>query len=234
MQLLVGLLLLLPGLLAAQSLSEFSAPRPLEAGDTLIIGFLGSWERWDDDHRSVRRLALAMRARGMPHVYVETAANRNRKVVLQLIRDAFDRDRSGDLDSKERAGARIILYGQSFGGAAVVKLARELDRFGVPVLLTVQIDSVGRGDGLIPPNVAAAVNFYQRDRFTIRGQSTLRAEDPSRTRILGNFRYSYRGVDIDFADEAWRELGGSHAKMERDPELWTRVERYLIDAVHSK
>jgi hypothetical protein len=47
-----------------------------------------------------------------------------------MIRRAFDRNRDGQLDAQERAGVRLILYGQSFGGAAAVKLARELERMG--------------------------------------------------------------------------------------------------------
>ena len=38
----------------------------------------------------------------------------------------FDRDQDGSLDPAERASARIVIYGLSFGGAATVKLARDL------------------------------------------------------------------------------------------------------------
>jgi thioesterase domain-containing protein len=69
------------------------------------------------------------------------------------------------------------LYGQSFGGAAVVKLARQLDKLGVPVLLTVQIDSVGRGDARIPPNVARAASLFQRNGVLISGEAPIVAED---------------------------------------------------------
>ena len=47
----------------------------------------------------------------------------------------------------------LVMYGQSFGGAAVVKLARQLQAMSLPVLLTIQIDSVGRDDSVIPQNV---------------------------------------------------------------------------------
>jgi hypothetical protein len=86
----------------------------------------------------------------------------------------------------------LILYGQSFGGAAVVKLARELEVMGVPVLLTVQVDSVGRGDGIIPANVARAANLFQRNGLFIRGEPKIRAQDPSRTTIIGNNAISAR------------------------------------------
>jgi len=39
------------------------------------------------------------------------------------------------------------------------------EKDGIPVLLTVQVDSVSKGqdDKLIPANVAQAINFYQID-----------------------------------------------------------------------
>ena len=43
-------------------------------------------------------------------------------------------------------------------------LARALEKDGIPVLLTVQVDSVaklGKNDTTIPANVAQAANFYQ-------------------------------------------------------------------------
>ena len=57
----------------------------------------------------------------------------------------------------------MILYGHSLGGGSVVMLAGELKEIGVPVLLTIQVDSVGRKDRIIPSNVARAINFYQHD-----------------------------------------------------------------------
>src|SRR5205814_8841866 len=59
-------------------------------------------------------------------------------------------------------------YGQSRGGSAMVEIARELGKHGTAVLLTVQVDGVkcfGADDGVIPPNVARAANFYQPDRM---------------------------------------------------------------------
>ena len=58
----------------------------------------------------------------------------------------------------------MIVYGQSFGGAAVVKFARQMDALEIPILLTLQVDSVGIGDAVIPPNVRAAANLFQKKR----------------------------------------------------------------------
>ena len=215
---------------SAQRYQDFITPTPLGEGETLVVGFLGGRESWDNHKRGVRKLALKLRAMKLPGVHVETVRNTKRPVALALVRNAFDRNRDGRLDERERASARVIVYGQSFGGAAVVKFARELDALGVPILLTVQVDSVGRGDALIPPNVARAANLFQRDGFTIRGEREIRAADPVRTTILGNYRFTYRGKKIDLSEVSWfkRLLQRAHTKMDHDPEVWALVEKTIL------
>lgn len=217
---------------AAQRPSQFVTPTPLPAGSTLIIGFLGGYDRWDDEHRSVRRLVLKFRQNNA--VFAESIANHRRNLALKLIRRAIDSNRNGRLEPEEISNARIILFGQSWGGAAAVATARDLKKIGIPVLLTVQVDSVGIHDDLIPENVRAAVNFYQHDPFTtIHGLGRIRAADPSRTAILGNFKssYTFRSVDESGASKARQVFGGSHTKMELDPVVWNRVEQYISDAI---
>ena len=153
--------------LSAQRLSDLALPTPLPPGSTLVIGFLGGFEHWNDQHRSVRQLTLNLRNR--PGVYAESISNRHRAVALDLIRRALDTNQDGNLDAEERARARVILFGQSWGGAAAVATARDLDQLGVPVLLTVQVDSVGLHDRVIPQNVLAAANFYQHDSIDHSG-----------------------------------------------------------------
>ena len=217
---------------SSQRLSQLTTPTPLAPGSTLVIGFLGGYDRWDDEHRSVRQLVLKLRQR--PNVYAESISNHHRALALKLLRQALDTNHNNRLDPDEIANSRIILFGQSWGGAAAIALARDLQRMGIPVLLTVQIDSVGVHDDLIPSNVRAAANFYQHDPFTtIHGRSQIRAADPSRTMILGNFQSSYvfRSVDESNATKARQVFGGSHTKLELDPVVWSRVEQYISDAI---
>jgi hypothetical protein len=217
----------------AQRRSDLRVPTPIREGETLVLGFLGGREPWDNDQRGARRLALELRALGRPDLHVETLANRKRGLAVELIGAALDRDRDGRLDPGERTSARVVLYGQSFGGAAVVKLARRLHRMDVPVLLTVQVDSVGLGDAVIPPNVRTAANLYQREGWIIRGEPEIRTADPSRTRILGNFRYDYRGKHIDLSGVSWLKklFRHAHTKMDFDPDVWAHVRRLILDAV---
>jgi hypothetical protein len=223
--------------LLAQSLRDFTTPQPMLPQSVLIIGFVGGFERWNNEDRSVRRVALNLRALHLSNVFVETVENRRTTVALKLIRNALDRNRNGQLDPGECNTARLILYGQSLGGAAVIKIARELKRWGVPVLLTVQVDSVGFNDGVIPANVFQAANFYQHDPLTIQGRQKIRAEDPGHTRILCNVRMAYSlrpGGPVNGAGSAsWvrKTFGGSHMKMELDPAVWMSVQSLIETAV---
>jgi hypothetical protein len=216
-----------------QRYHHFTTATPVEENQVLILGFLGGREPWDNPRRNVRKLALKLRAQRSNAVQVETVENKKRHLALELIRRSFDRNRDGQLDAQERAGVRLILYGQSFGGAAVVKLARRLDQMGVPVLLTVQVDSVGLGDRIIPANVARAANLFQRNGLFIRGEPEIRAQDPSRTTIIGNFQFDYRNKKIDLSEESWMKklFRAAHTKMDFDPAVWVMVEELLVKEI---
>ena len=47
--------------LEAQRLRDLTTPTPLAPGSTLVIGFLGGLEPWNDEHRSIRKLVLRRR-----------------------------------------------------------------------------------------------------------------------------------------------------------------------------
>ena len=216
-----------------QRYRDFITPTPLQRDEILVLGFMGGRDTWDNDQRGVRQLALKLRARKLPGVHLETVENKKRGVALELIHNAFHRDRNGTLDEAERRGVRLILYGHSFGGAAVVKLARQLQKMSLPVLLSIQIDSVGRNDALIPPNVRRAANLFQGNGIFIRGEPEIRAEDARKTTILGNFNYDYRHKKIDISHVSWfkKSFRVAHTKMGHDPEVWTRVERLILEAI---
>ena len=214
-----------------QTYASFTTLTPLPEGDTLVIGFLGGWEKWDDPNRGVRKFALRLRSMNLTGVHVETVENHRRELALELVRRALDRNHDGRLDEWERQSARIILYGQSFGAAAVNKLSRELNQRSVPVLLIVQVDSVGLGDGLVPANVRRAMNLFQKnDCFMIRGEDDFRAEDSTKTQILGNERWNYAGKTVNLAGAHWYQklFRNAHVKMELDPEVWSIVETIIL------
>ena len=105
---------------------------------------------------------------------------------------------------------------------------------GIPVRLAVVVDAFGRDAYTVPPNVAVAANLYQRDPGFVRGSDTLTAEDPARTQIVGNWRYSYWGKDVPMPDEPplRRWFMQSHLKMEYDPAPWIRVKELIRKALN--
>ncbi len=196
-------------------IEDVITPTPLPEGSCLVVGFLGGRDAWDDDTKGVRQLALELRRQGF---FAETFENRSRAVALELVRQA--------------RSSRLVLYGQSLGGAAVGHFARELEELAIPVELTVQVDSVGRDDGTVPPNVRNAANLYQTDGWFLDGEHPVRASDPSRTRVLGNWRFDYSrqpGSEISLDDVPWWKLAFRipHAKMDRDPAVWDLARRLL-------
>lgn len=221
---------------SGQQYGHFATNTPIEQGDTLILGFMGGRDSWKNTEVGVGRIAQRLRERDLAGVHVETVENRKRELGVRLVRSALDTNRDGRLQSTERQQARIVVYGQSFGGAAVVKFARQLDALNVPILLTVQVDSVGRGDGMIPPNVRSAANIYQDNGRLIRGEAPIRAVDPTRTKILGNFRFDYADSPIDVSDLPWYKTLAriAHAKMDRDPKVWNKVEALILEALEGR
>ena len=218
-----------------QRYRDFAAETPLASENVLILGFLGGRDSWSDPRPGVARLAKRLRETNEAGVAVEIAENRKRPLALQLIHNSFDRDQDGIMDAEERAAVRLVLYGQSFGGAAVIKLARELHQREIPVLLTVQVDSVGLNDALVPPNVACAANLFQRDGILIQGEPEVRAEEPTRTHIFGNFKYDYDDKTIELSAVPWYKkiFRVAHTKMDRDPEVWAKVEELIWSAVRT-
>jgi len=217
-----------------QRYRHFSTPTPLAQKHFLILGFMGGRDPWNADN-NLRRLALKLQSMNNPLLHVETLENRKRDLAIRLLRNAFDRNQDGRLDEQESASVRLILYGQSFGGAAVVKLARQLKEMKVPILLTIQIDSVGRADKVIPSNVWRAANLFQRNGRIIRGEPRIVAEDPAKTTIIGNFEFDYRRKAVDISKVPWHKkiFREDHNKIEHDPDVWAKVEKLITDAIQS-
>jgi hypothetical protein len=168
---------------------------------------------------------------------VEVFENHSGSQAHQEILRLLDTDRDGALSTDEKHKARIILYGHSWGASEAVTTARALEADGVPVLLTIQVDSVskhGEDDRLIPANVAQAINLYQLDGL-LHGRSEIFAADPLRTKILGNFKFDYKTKSANCARYPWfaRTFMRAHIEMESDPKVWNRVESLICSKMTS-
>jgi hypothetical protein len=206
--------------------------RQQETPSAIVIGFVGGFVRHDNPHHGPVVSAKYLRTTAPKDAYIQVFENRHRKAAYQTILRLLDRDHDGTLSESEKLQARIILYGQSWGALAAVLLARDLDRAGIPVLLTVQVDSVAkpwRNDSVIPPNVAAAANFYQPHGI-LKGRQKITAADPARTEILGNFRFDYKKSPVPCPGYTWadRFFTPGHMQSECDPQLWSQVENLVL------
>jgi hypothetical protein len=205
---------------------------------SIVIGFVGGFVRHDNPHHGPVVFAERLRTTAPKDTYIQVFENRRRNAAYRTIVRLLDRDHDGVLSADEKSRARIILYGQSWGASASVELARELDRAGIPVLLTVQVDSVakmGRDDSIIPANVAAAANFYQPHGF-IHGRQHISAADPARTQILGNYRFDYKKEPVQCSGYSWagRFFIPGHMQSECDPHLWAQVEDLVLPRLASQ
>jgi pimeloyl-ACP methyl ester carboxylesterase len=203
-----------------------------ETPSAIVIGFVGGLVRHDNPHHGPVVFARQLRTTAPKDAYIQVFENRHRRAAFQTIIRLLDRDHDGVLSADEKAQARIILYGHSWGASAAVLLARELNRSGIPVLLTVQVDSVAKlwqKDDVIPANVSAAVNFYQPHGI-IHGRQQITAADPARTQILGNFRTDYRQHPVRCEGYTWadRFFTPGHMQSECDPSLWSQVQELVL------
>lgn len=197
----------------------------------IVIGFLGGLIRHDNLVHSEVQLAARLRKAYPLGVDVETFESYHGEKARERILNLLDANRDGVLTPDEKQNARIIIYGHSWGGSEAIALARKLEKDGIPVLLTIQVDSISKiheNDAVIPANVAQAANFYQPDGL-LHGQSKIRAADPARTNIIGNFRFVYKTRPYKCDQYPWydRIFVKSHTQIECDPGVWEQAESLI-------
>jgi hypothetical protein len=214
---------------APEDAAEATPPR------AIVIGFMGGNVGSHDATRNELIIANRLRV-SYPHgAYIEIYENRRMEDAHQKILYLLGERPGRALSTEEKSGTRIILYGHSWGASAVVALSEELRHDGIPVALTVQVDSVeknGKDDSVIPSNVARAVNFYQPSGM-LHGRAEIHAADAARTQILGNFRVSYKEAPAECRPYPWYErvFIKTHIAIECDPVLWHRIEGLIRESL---
>ena len=204
---------------------------PAASSPVIVIGFVGGFVRHDDMVRSPVQLAAHLRKDYPSGVYAEVFENRRRGSAHDKILELLDTNHDGTLSAEEKQHAHIIIYGISWGASESLELARELEKDEISVLLTIQVDSISKArqnDAVVPANVAEAANFYQPDGL-LRGRQEIHGADPARTRIIGNFRFSYEAHPISCERYPWydRLLVKTHTEIECDPAVWKQVESLI-------
>jgi Alpha/beta hydrolase family len=210
---------------------DAAAARIDPAPANIVIGFVGGFVAHDSPHHGPVQLAQQIRRSVSKDTYVRVFENRHRKQAYADVARLLDTNHDGILSAEEKSRARIILFGHSWGASAAVLLARDLDRQGVPVLLTVQVDSVAKAwqnDSIIPDNVAQAVNFYQTQGI-LHGQPRITAANPAKTQILGNYLMDYKKAPVECPEASWWDhvFTPGHMQSECDPHLWLQIEEMV-------
>src|ERR1035438_4841083 len=227
----ICLVLCLAAIAVHADANSLDATAASSTAPVIVIGFAGGFVRHDASVHGAVQLVERLKRDYPSGVYAQALENHHGGEAYAEIMRRLDSDHDGSVSDEEKRNARIILYGHSWGASESITLARELGKQGIPVLLTVQVDSVskpGQNDQVIPANVAEAANFYQLDGF-VHGQRQISAADPSRTHIIGNFRFDYKAHPIDCKDYPWYDLVfmKPHTEIECDPKVWTQVEALI-------
>jgi hypothetical protein len=229
-------------LLAAASLAPWSSARslamPPPAADpalhkVIVIGFVGGFVRHDDAKHAEVQFAARLRNRYASAVDVKVFGNHSGQEALRHVLGLLDTNSDGILSALEREKAKIIIFGHSWGATETVLLARALQRQHIPVLLTIQVDTIskpGQGNVRIPANVAHAVNFYQSNGL-LHGRPEILATDPDRTNIIGNFHMTYKDHPVNCDQFPWfaRTFTKPHLEIENDPRVWAEAASLIDD-----
>src|ERR1700690_379145 len=204
---------------------------PPNAPPNIVIGFLGGFLSRDNSVHGGVKLAARLREDFPSGTYVRVFENHREDSAHKEILHLLDADHDGSLSIQEKKSAGIIIYGHSWGASETVAPARQLEKDGVPGLLTVQVDSVskiGENDEVIPANVAQAVNFYQLNGL-VHGRPKIRSADTARTQIIGNFQYDYAKNPVSCPNYPWfaRLFENPHIEIECDPALLDHIEALI-------
>src|ERR1700723_739307 len=231
-------LVLAPAIFAAPGAAQVSVPRVhfppagFAGGKVIIIGFVGGFVSQDDAKHPEVQFAAYLRHR-YPLIEAIVFGNHHGRKALHEVVRMLDSDGDGVLTPNEKRESTTIIYGHGWRAAETVTFADALGKIGIPVALTIQIDTIakpGSRGGIIPANVASAINFYQA-RGPLHGLPEIAAADPKQTTILGNILMTYEDRPINCANYSWyaRGFNRPHHEIENDFRVWDRAAS-LIDS----
>ncbi len=198
----------------------------------IVIGFVGGFVKPDDLRHPEPLFALYLGQEYGSEVHARAFSNHDAKDAQSYVLQLLDTNHDGIVSSEEKKRARIVIYGHSWGASETAAFARRLGRIGIPVLLTIQLDIISKprqNPGVIPPNVARAINFYQSNG-PLHGRPTIVASDPARTSILGNIRMLYGHSQVNCTNYGWfaRTFNRPHHEIENDERVWNQVASLVV------
>lgn len=173
----------------------------------LYAGFVGAMETSNHKASGVVEIRDVLRGPDYPDVCAKSFTPVSTEACLSWILGQFPSHGGTFTEEEIEQAPRIILVGHSMGGWAILGVARDLRERGVPVELTVQVDSVGITDYTVPSNVKESAIFHARDLLMFMTTKNLRMEDPQKTKLVANVRVK----------------NASHLSITRDPRVKTLV-----------
>jgi len=187
-----------------QSQSEIRAEENRDKTCNIVyLGIVGGTEPSNNSHSGVVQIRDVLRGPTFPDVCAKSFSPYFWTSGFHWVLTHFP-SHPGPLTKDElEKTPKIILVGHSLGGWAVLSVARNLNRKGIPVELSVQIDSVGITDHTVPRNVKAAAIFHANDAMFLLTTKTIKLEDPSRSKL----------------DENILVRGAGHWSVTRDPRI---------------
>src|SRR4051812_12362059 len=117
---LIAVILLTPADSRAQASINKSA-----TGKVIVIGFVGGLRSPEDTTQGVVQIRNRLKNIGCDDLQVNTYSHFHWGKAYKNIFQAIDSDHSGDLsDAELRQAPKLIIFGHSLGGWAVIKLAK--------------------------------------------------------------------------------------------------------------
>jgi hypothetical protein len=231
-------LVLAPAIFVAPGAAQVSVPRVhfpptgSAAGKVIIVGFVGGFVSQDDAKHPEVQFAAYLRHR-YPLIEAVVFGNHHGRKALHEVVRMLDSNGDGILTPNEKRESTIIIYGHSWGASETVTFAHSLGQMGIPVALTIQIDTIAKPGSkgvIIPANVTNAINFYQSEG-PLHGLPEIVAADPKQTTILGNILMTYEDRPIDCSNYSWyvRVFNRPHHEIENDFRVWDKATS-LIDS----
>ena len=169
----------------------------------IYAGFVGAMETSDHKSSGVVQIRDTLRGAAYGDVCANSFMPYKPSAGLDWILEHFPSHEGPMTEEEVRNGPKIILYGHSTGGWAMLTVARELQRREIPVELTVQADSVGITDLTIPSNVKEGAIFHANDVLMFMTTKRLKLQDATKTTIVANVLVK----------------GANHLSITRDPRI---------------
>lgn len=177
----------------------------------VYAGFVGAMETSNHKHSGVVQIRDMLRGPGYSDVCAESFIPISWESGRDWILTHFVSHPGMLTDNEIRQSPRVILVGHSTGGWAMLSVARDLRDKGIPVELTVQVDSVGFTDYTVPRNVKTCAIFHAWDLLMILTTKSIRMQDPAHTKLIANIVVK----------------NASHLSITRDP----RIRELVLNAV---